>query len=213
VHNPLRSEAEAFRFLIIVGLGCAAVIALALITEPVYGAILLGVLVGIGIGIAIQTSRGSERQPVAVAAHSKYRIVVLANQTVGGSELADEIRAHCEGKDAEVKVVTPALTKSMAQHWASDIDEAVEDARERMQASVTALRSHGLEVSGQIGDSDPNEALNDALREFGADEVIISTHPPERSRWLERGVVERAREELVVPVTHVVVDLEAAQAG
>jgi hypothetical protein len=47
------------------------------------------------------------------------------------------------------------------------------------------------------------------LRAFPADELIISTHPPDRSKWLERGVVERARREVPLPVTHVVVDLEA----
>jgi hypothetical protein len=47
------------------------------------------------------------------------------------------------------------------------------------------------------------------LRGFAADEVVISTHPPHRSKWLERGVVERARKEIPLPVTHVVVDLEA----
>jgi hypothetical protein len=44
---------------------------------------------------------------------------------------------------------------------------------------------------------------------FQADEIVISTHPPERSHWLERGVVERARDEIDLPVTHVVVDLAA----
>ena len=51
--------------------------------------------------------------------------------------------------------------------------------------------------------------MEDALRLFGADEIIISTHPPGRSNWLEKGIVERARERFSVPITHVVVDLEA----
>ena len=50
--------------------------------------------------------------------------------------------------------------------------------------------------------------MEDALRTFGADEIIISTHPPGRSNWLERDVVEKARERFAVPITHVVVDLE-----
>jgi GABA permease len=50
--------------------------------------------------------------------------------------------------------------------------------------------------------------MEDGLRMFGADEVIVSTHPPGRSNWLERDVVRRAREHLDVPITHVVVDLE-----
>ena len=62
---------------------------------------------------------------------------------------------------------------------------------------------------GEIGDAEPLQALEDALRLFGADEIIISTHPPGRSHWLEKGIVEGARERFSVPITHVVVDLEA----
>jgi hypothetical protein len=52
-------------------------------------------------------------------------------------------------------------------------------------------------------------AMEDALRTFGADEIIISTHPEGRSHWLEQGLVQSARERFPIPVTHVVVDLEA----
>ena len=51
--------------------------------------------------------------------------------------------------------------------------------------------------------------MEDALRLFGADEIIISTHPEGRSHWLEKGIVEGARERFAVPITHVVVDLVA----
>ena len=61
--------------------------------------------------------------------------------------------------------------------------------------------------------ADPGPAGPRALRHFPADEVVISTHPPQRSRWLERGVVARAEESLPLPVTHVVVDLEAERQG
>ena len=54
--------------------------------------------------------------------------------------------------------------------------------------------------------------MEDAVRLFGPDEIIISTHPEGRSHWLERGIVEAARERFAVPITHVVVDLEAEQA-
>ena len=53
--------------------------------------------------------------------------------------------------------------------------------------------------------------MEDALRLFGADEIIISTHPEGRSHWLEKGIVDAARERFAVPITHVVVDLEAEQ--
>jgi hypothetical protein len=73
---------------------------------------------------------------------------------------------------------------------------------------VERLVREGIEVRGDIGDADPVQAMEDALRRFPADEAIISTHPPGRSTWLERGVVERSRERFPLPVSHVVVDLE-----
>jgi hypothetical protein len=68
-------------------------------------------------------------------------------------------------------------------------------------------------VTGRVGD--PNVALGaieDELRLSGADEVIISTLPRGRSNWLETGIVDRLREDLDIPITHKVVDLDGARA-
>ena len=74
---------------------------------------------------------------------------------------------------------------------------------------LARLREGGVNARGEVGDAEPLQAIEDALRTFGADEIIISTHPEGRSHWLERGVVQEARERFVVPITHVVVDLDA----
>ena len=73
---------------------------------------------------------------------------------------------------------------------------------------LSQLERDGIPAQGDIGDGDPVQAMEDALRLFPANEVIISTHPYGRSNWLERNVIERARERFPVPITHVVVDLE-----
>ena len=104
-------------------------------------------------------------------------------------------------------MTAPALN-SRLRHWVSDADRALAEARARLDASLAALRSAGIDADGEVGDDDPVQALEDALRTFKADEVIISTHPAARSNWLERDVVERAREIFPIPITHVVVDLE-----
>jgi len=135
---------------------------------------------------------------------------VLANETVGGRALLNEIQNRCKGRNTEIFVVVPALTSSPLEHWASDVDQALDEARGRLDASLATMAQAGMRARGQVGDHhEPNASLEDALRDFPADEVVISTHPPEKSRWLERGVVSRAREEVPLPVTHVVVDLEA----
>jgi hypothetical protein len=135
-----------------------------------------------------------------------HRVLLIANETVGAPAVRHRIKELVGDRRAEVFVVAPALTSSAFKHVAGDVDEAIEEARERLEASIAALRAEGLEASGEVGDSDPNLALEDALRRFPADEVVIATHPPERSRWLERDVVEKARRQVRQPVTHVVVD-------
>jgi hypothetical protein len=213
VHNPLRSEAEAFRWVLVIGGACAAVIALSLLTEPHYGAVLGAALIGLGVGLLWRGAKGSERPKTEIASGDGdvHRVLVVANETVGGGALLDEIRYRTKGRRSEILVVTPAIT-SQVKHWVSDVDDAIADADRRREESVRAIEATGLEARGEVGDSDPNVAIEDALRTFPADELIISTHPPRRSRWLERGVVERAREEIDRPVTHVIVDLEAETA-
>jgi hypothetical protein len=68
-------------------------------------------------------------------------------------------------------------------------------------------------VRAEVGDPDPNMAIEDALRMFPADEIVISTLPPGESKWLEHDVVERTRSEVDLPMTHVIVDLEAEHAA
>ena len=98
---------------------------------------------------------------------------------------------------------------SRSKAAASDEDSARAQAQQRLNASLERLRSLGIDAKGEVGDAEPLQAMEDALRLFGADEIIISTHPEGRSHWLEKGVVENARERFAVPITHVVVDLEA----
>jgi GABA permease len=211
MHNPLRSEADAFRWVVVIGVAAVSVIALTLLTRPAIGAVWGALLVGFGGGVAYRNSRGSLPRSVELTrgGDGKHRLLVVANETVGGEALLEEIRGRCRDRRCEILVVTPALAGSRASHWASDIDEGIELARQRMELSLIAIGELGLKARGEIGDSDPNVAIEDALRIFPADEIVISTHPPHRSRWLEHGVVEQAREQIDLPITHVVVDLAA----
>ena len=144
----------------------------------------------------------------------RHRILVVANETVAGRALRDEVVRRTRDVDAEVLVVTPALN-SRIRHWTSDEDAAREAAQARLDESLAALAADDVSARGTVGDDDPIQAIEDSLRTFAAAEIVISTHPPGRSNWLERGVVERAQERFDLPITHVVVDLdrEAASRG
>lgn len=214
MHNPLRSEADAFKWVVVIGLGAISVIGLTLLTRPVVGVVWAALLIGFGVGFGYRSARGSMPRSVELTrgGAGKFRLLVVANETVQGEALLEAIRGRCRDRECEILVVTPALVGSRAAHWASDVDEAIEMARQRMELSLIELQRLGLKATGEVGESDPGVAIEDALRVFPADEIVISTHPPERSRWLEHGVVDRAREQIDLPITHVVVDLAAERA-
>ena len=208
--NPFRSEAEAFRFLI----GAIVYFAAIAISSAAGGwraGLPVFIVLSAGVLVWWARTRRAER-PIKTtprpSAEGERRLLVVANETVGGRTLREMIRQRSEGVRAEILVVTPALN-SPIRHWASDEDNARAAAQQRLDASLERLATFGLRARGEVGDGDPLQAMEDALRTFGADEIILSTHPEGRSHWLERGVVEKARERFAVPITHVVVDLEA----
>jgi hypothetical protein len=208
--NPFRSEAEAYRFLLItIGYFAAIVIATLVLGKWVGFAVFLALtLVGLWWLLRRRPEAPIQTAPRRRGADDERRILVIANETVGGQTLRDEIRRRSEGYREHVLVVSPALNSPL-RHWASDEDAARGHAQQRLEASLARLAEAGIQARGEVGDCEPLQAIEDALRTFGPDEIIISTHPEGRSNWLEKGVVTGARERFAVPITHVIVDLEA----
>jgi hypothetical protein len=131
----------------------------------------------------------------------------VANETVGGTALIDAVKAHAERGPLEVTVICP---QNQPQSGLVVYDESVRKAAEnRLALTVEQLRRVGIEARGEVMDPDPYAATTDAVREFGADEIIISTHPETRSGWLRRDLIDRVRSDTGLPVQHVVVDLES----
>ena len=209
--NPFRSEAEAYRFLLLT-VGYFAAIVIATLAIDKWAGLVVFILLTLAGVVYVSRARHSEPARPAVASRrgraNERRILVVANETVGGGPLREEIRRRSEGYDEQVLVICPALNSPL-RHWASDEDGAREQAQERLNASLARLRESGVDAKGEVGDAEPLQAIEDALRLFGADEIIISTHPEGRSHWLERGIVDGAKQRFDVPITHVVVDLEA----
>jgi hypothetical protein len=143
------------------------------------------------------------------------RILVVANETVGGRALIDAVRKHAEGaheqgRPFEVLVVAP---QNQPKHGYVVYDESVRSAAEnRLRTTIEQLRAVGIEARGEVLDPDPFNATMDALHGFAADEVIISTHPGQRSGWLRRDLIDRVKDASGLPVEHIVVDLDADRA-
>jgi hypothetical protein len=212
MRNPVRSETDAFH----IAVGCAGLIAVALalgsLVDPLVGvALVLGAVVGAFLW-EVSTKDPDRRRPLQEAASAarrresatRPRILVVANRTLHGEELRAELRRRA-ASGAEVHIVAPILC-SRAHYIASDVDSELEEARDRLSTALAWAEAERVAVTGKVGDANAAlGAIEDELRQYGADEVIISTYPRGKSNWLETGIVERLRDELDIPVTHVVV--------
>jgi hypothetical protein len=209
VKNPVKDEASAFQVVLLTLGGAVLVVVAAWISTW------LGVVVFLALlAAALWAIRGGMRQRpsqthvVLDETGPSRRILVVANETVAGHELSELLGQKAGGGREDVLLVCPALNSKL-RTWTSDEDGARAAAQSRLDTSLARLAELGIKARGEIGDGDPLQAIEDSLREFPADEIVVSTHPPGRSHWLEQGVVENARSRYDVPVTHVVVDLGA----
>ncbi|MGH3133833.1 MAG: hypothetical protein ACRDNY_08880 [Gaiellaceae bacterium] len=212
MESPFRSEAAAFRFLLIC-VGAFALIVGASWVNRWFGLVVFLAL-SVGAVWIYLRQRGPSPPPERIESlgpPDERRVLVIANETVGGEELMSEIGELALAGRSRFYVVCPALN-SRLKTWTSDEDPARAAAQKRLDATVARLGSVGIEARGGVGDADPFVAVEDAVRLFRPTEIVVSTHPEGRSNWLERGVVSALRERYDVPVTHVVVDLEAQEA-
>ena len=173
------------------------------------------------VALYFVTKRVIERTPVETPPSVEpttpaRRVLVLANQTVEGRELLDELRSIDRAGRAEYFVCVPAnpIDTGTAMHEGAVYiwDATVQAAQERLDRTLTVLRSEGLSAQGELGSFKPLKALEDAVGQFKPDRLVICTLPEERSGWLRFDIVERARETYALPVTHVVVDPAAVPA-
>ena len=88
-------------------------------------------------------------------------------------------------------------------YWTGDNRRSRRDAEERLGLCLDSLRDSGVAARGKVGDADPLQALEDALREFDADEIIVATRPESRSNWRASDIVGRARRRFSRPISQI----------
>ena len=181
MRNPLRSEAEAYRFLIIVVVGAAVIIAASFIDKW------LGVAVAVLAFVALfwwlkqePVPGASDHVPVVTSETppGRHRVLVVAPP---GTE---DVRVPT---GAEVLVVVPALSST-----AEALTGAVDDRRQDAEATAAALESQLPGARVEVGADDPALAVEDALRVFGADEVLVAG---------DDGMLDAIRERVALPVS------------
>jgi nucleotide-binding universal stress UspA family protein len=133
-------------------------------------------------------------------------ILVVANETLGGSELLDKVRER-GGDDVRFVLCVP---QNRPRAGLVIYDDAVFDAAQvRVDLALDVIRSMGIRAIGEVGDPDPFTATIDAVREYQPEEIIISTYPETRSGWLRRDLIERVADATGLPVTHVIQDIDS----
>jgi hypothetical protein len=134
----------------------------------------------------------------------KRRLLVIATGPADESVLREEVRRRAGGDDAEIRIVAPAAELSPLEWLASDEDEARAEAAQIARGASKAVSETGEVEDAEVGDPDPLQAIEDALRTFPADELIIVTHGRHEATWLEKDSPEEAFERFDLPVTHLV---------
>lgn len=143
--------------------------------------------------------------------HEPHRLLVVANEAITADRLVEDLRRRVSDRDSEVVVIAPATVSSALKHVTGDVDDAIEAANGLLERSLQALRSAGIDATGRVGDTDPEMAVEQALAEFPADEILISSHEEGEEAWLEKGVAEKIRERTDRPVTKATIERDGAE--
>ena len=144
----------------------------------------------------------------------EQHVLVIANETVAGRSLIEAIERRREDGPVRVTVITPVNQPREGYVVYEDTRRAA--ARRRLEQTLGVLRAEGIPASGLVVETDPVAATRDALAQLEPppEEIVVSTHPLQRSGWLRRNVVERIESAAGgLPVEHVVVDLEREPGG
>jgi hypothetical protein len=136
-------------------------------------------------------------------------LLVVANETVTGRALIEAVERH-RREDLRVTVIAPVNQPSRGYVVYEDTRRAA--AGRRLDRTLALLRGEGISAHGLVVETDPVTAVRDALAQLEppVDEIIVATHPQQKSGWLRRNVIDRIRDVAGRrPVEHVVVDVTA----
>jgi hypothetical protein len=173
MRNPFRTENAAFHFLLLTVAGFGLVAIASVAGGPAAGLVVWAAVSAVAVGIY---ARGRRETPSpAVVAH------------VGPPD------------ERRILVVAPTVASSL-HRLANDVDQAQEQAHERAAAVAEALDAPHVRATAVAGE-DAVVAVDDALRTFGGDEIVVL--PGDDS------LVGRLRERYSLPVTQAGAQLDA----
>jgi hypothetical protein len=137
-----------------------------------------------------------------MAVSSRRLLVVAASSLVEEAALREAVRQHAGGDDAEVHIVAPAPQGSWLQRLTGDVDKARAEADEVARQAAEAVEEVAS-VETEVGDPDPLQAIEDALRRFPADELIVVSPSNSEAGRLDESGARESLERFGLPVTYI----------
>jgi hypothetical protein len=131
------------------------------------------------------------------------KLLVLTSEPITAQQVRDALGDQAGEENPEVLVVASALQESGLRFWTADADEAIERAQEVWRRSVDELSQEGMAARGDTGESDPLQAIQDALQTFPAQRITIFRHPEEDLTYREDFDLDEVRERFGLPVEEV----------
>jgi hypothetical protein len=133
------------------------------------------------------------------------RSLVVIDEEVSGKELTRSLLDRLDERVEEVFVVAPALPESKLAYLSGEVDEAIPPARERLEGTLRQLREAGINARGEVGDSDPIQAMSDEMLKFEPEQVILVSHADGEGPG-EKELLQHAEANFDVPVLQIVVN-------
>ena len=132
------------------------------------------------------------------------KVLVLTSEPITAQQLRNALGADIDPSDTEAMVVAPAYAQSALRFWLSDADEAIARAERVRTESVRELGEAGIPATGDTGEGEPDTAIEDALKTFDADRIVVFTHGGEDQRYREDFDRAELVERFGRPVDHTV---------
>jgi hypothetical protein len=155
------------------------------------------------------------------------RYLVVANQTLGGDRLIQEVRKRMRRESSVFWVLVPATKPAhfaqpasgvsfpfrmdasgyrsaaiLASESGADSGDAL--ARQRLDMELQRLHEAGAEADGEVGDPNAFKAISNTLKDQQFDEIILSTLPHTHSRWLRQDLLGQMKKKVQLPIAHIV---------
>lgn len=128
------------------------------------------------------------------------KLLVATSEPITAAQLRDAVHVDADPSDIEVMVVAPAMADSPIRFWFSDADAGIERAQAVGRETVSELEHAGMHAAGATGESDPMQAIVDALQTFEAERIVVFTHAQDNQRYREDLDVDALRDTVGLPV-------------